>query len=162
MGVSTTVVRNIVNGKAWSHIDRATIKPDYVEAARLRRLYPGPFGPKSKRNPDRSRNYLRWIRTQPCSICQSNRSEAHHTGPHGLSVKGSDFLTIPLCPQHHRTGQDSYHVLGRAAFEKHHGISIERITKELQQLARSEGVNLDPAPRKPMNRVSRVRNWRRA
>ena len=74
--------------------------------------------------PTRDEAYRRFIRTFPCVVCQSRWTEAAHTGPHGLGQKSDDFSCIPLCREHHRTGQRSYHRLGRARFEFAHRIEI--------------------------------------
>ena len=83
---------------------------------------------KSLRNPV----YLRWIRTLPCSVCRTTRTvEAAHTGPHGLSQKSSDLSAIPLCARHHRTGDDSYHMLGPRKFSEVHQLDIPAIVARL-------------------------------
>jgi hypothetical protein len=84
--------------------------------------------------PVRDRKYLAWIRLQWCVICEhvtgseagTRHIEAAHSGPHGISQKASDWDAIPLCVRHHRTGRDSYHVLGRKFFA-HHGMKREVI-----------------------------------
>lgn len=49
----------------------------------------------------RDKKYLKYIRTMPCSICGSNKSEPHHIfGSYG-SIKTSDYTAIPLCREHH-------------------------------------------------------------
>ena len=83
---------------------------------------------KPVRNPE----YLRWIRTLPCSVCRTTRAvEAAHTGPHGLSQKSSDLSAIPLCAWHHRTGNDSYHKLGPRKFAEVHQLNIRAINERL-------------------------------
>ena len=76
--------------------------------------------------------YLEWIRTLPCSVCQTRRAvEAAHTGPHGLSQKSSDLCAIPLCERHHRTGNDSYHKLGPRRFAEVHQLNLGAIAARL-------------------------------
>ena len=82
--------------------------------------------------PARNPQYLRWIRTLPCSVCGTTRYvEAAHTGPRGLSQKSSDTSAIPLCPQHHRTGHDSYHKLGPRRFSELHHLDIPALVARL-------------------------------
>ena len=82
--------------------------------------------------PTRHPEYLRWIRTLPCSVCRTTRAvEAAHTGPHGLSQKSSDWSAIPLCAKHHRTGDDSYHRLGPRKFSEVHHLNIPVIVARL-------------------------------
>src|ERR1035441_10089413 len=71
---------------------------------------------RPRRGPDRSPEYLAWIRTLPCAVCSRMRAgstviEAAHTnvlGPKGMGQKTSDFSAIPLCSAHHREARDSY------------------------------------------------------
>lgn len=61
---------------------------------------------------ERDREYLAWLRTQPCVICGDNTSvEAAHLRvgsvnygkpPAGMQEKSSDKWALPLCGKHHR------------------------------------------------------------
>lgn len=51
--------------------------------------------PNRLKNPD----YLAWIRRQPCLV-DHVVAQAHHTMSRGAG--GSDYRSVPLCPQHHR------------------------------------------------------------
>lgn len=56
-----------------------------------------------KFGPNRSENYLDWIRKRPCCVCSKNApSEASHHGRRGMGQKASDFSCVPLCTDHHR------------------------------------------------------------
>jgi hypothetical protein len=82
--------------------------------------------------PARNPQYLRWIRTLPCAACGTTRHvEAAHTGPRGLSQKSPDTSAIPLCPRHHRTGDDSYHKLGPRKFSEVHQLDIPALVARL-------------------------------
>lgn len=82
--------------------------------------------------PARSQEYRRWIASQPCIIC-GGPSECAHVGPvRGLAQKCSDYETVPLCREHHRTGRDSVHTLQKL-FWNHHGISREKITNYFRE-----------------------------
>ena len=75
-----------------------------------------------------------------CVLCRhigyyGTPAEIHHprTGV-GAGRKASHFDAIALCPEHHRLGSESLHVMGRKAFERHHGITemeLLQITKNL-------------------------------
>jgi hypothetical protein len=60
---------------------------------------------RPRRGPERSPEYLAWIRTLGCVVCSgvsrgSSAIEAVHTnvlGPRGVGQKTSDFSAIPLC-----------------------------------------------------------------
>ena len=80
--------------------------------------------------PTRNARYLAWIRTQPCCVCGSKRAvEASHTGPHGIGQKPPDSSAIPLCANHHRTGNDSYHRLGPRKFSEKHSLNIPALVR---------------------------------
>ena len=86
--------------------------------------------------PSRNPEYLRFVRRQPCCVCgKSWGVEASHTGPHGLGQKSPDESCIPLCGTHHRTGRDSYHVLGRVKFSEVHSLDIPAIIFRLTSVA---------------------------
>jgi len=76
------------------------------------------FKEKTNRNPE----YLSWIRSKPClKCCAPAPSEAHHealTGK-GISCKGSDFETVPLCAECHRARHD----IGRISFWGEHWLT---------------------------------------
>ncbi len=59
-------------------------------------------------------------------------TEAAHIGDRGMSQKCSDAETIPLCGEHHRTGKDSHHRLGKK-FWAHWGIDKKKLLAELQE-----------------------------
>jgi hypothetical protein len=95
---------------------------------------------RPRRGPDRSPDYLAWIRTLGCVVCStvscgSTVIEAAHTnvlGARGMGQKTSDFSAIPLCAAHHRENLDSYHTLGEAAFSRKHGIALEELVRALR------------------------------
>ena len=92
-----------------------------------------------RRGPDRSPDYLAWIRKLPCLICSRASGgatviEAAHTnalGTRGLGQKTSDFSAIPLCSGHHRKDRDSYHRLGEERFARAHRISLRELVGAL-------------------------------
>ncbi len=103
---------------------------------RIRKKWAAIRGTAPARNPA----YLRWIRNNNwCLLCEKYgsetgtpwRTESAHSGPHGISQKASDLDSLPLCGRHHRTGKDSYHVLGTKFFQ-HHGLDREQIISRLR------------------------------
>lgn len=55
----------------------------------------------------RCKEYLEWVRSLPCNICQAHPpSDAHHVTGAGLSMKASDYHTIPLCHSCHMAFHD--------------------------------------------------------
>src|ERR1039458_7788505 len=93
-----------------------------------------------RRGPDRSQEYLAWIRMLPCAVCSrvSGRVtviEAAGTnalGPRGMGQKTADFSAIRLSPGHHRENLDSYYVLGEREFSHRHGIDVKDLVLRLQ------------------------------
>jgi len=93
-----------------------------------------------RRGPDRSPEYLAWIRTLGCVVCaRVNGSvtviEAAHTnalGARGIGQKASDFSAVPLCSGHHREYPDSYHRLSEKEFSHKHGLDLNEIALRLQ------------------------------
>lgn len=98
--------------------------------------------------------YKTWIRSFCCIVCwlcgtgeweifcgepddifgmathQKSATESAHVGARGLSQKCSDRETIPLCAEHHLTGKDAHHVLGKKFWE-HHGLNRAGLIKAL-------------------------------
>lgn len=100
-------------------------------------------------------NYLDFIRDQACLVCvaaesrshsatncghstthiwQRSKTEASHTGPHGIGTKSDDRTAIPLCAIHHREGIDAYHRVGEKRFQQIHGINISETVASLNRL----------------------------
>lgn len=53
----------------------------------------------------RDKAHLRFVASQPCTICSHQPSDPHHlrfTQPRSLGRKVSDEFTVPLCRKHHR------------------------------------------------------------
>jgi len=52
----------------------------------------------------KDKEYLKWVASNPCILCQDTRSQAHHVTfamPRGFSQKVGDQYTVPLCYKHH-------------------------------------------------------------
>jgi len=94
-----------------------------------------------RRGPQRSPDYLAWIRTLSCAVCSRITGgvvviEAAHTsalGPRGISQKSSDFSAIPLCAAHHRENLDSYHRLGERHFAAEYRIDLPELVSRLNR-----------------------------
>jgi hypothetical protein len=75
-----------------------------------------------------------------CILCFRNGyagtpAEVHHirTGT-GAGRRASDFDTIPLCPYHHRQSNEALHVMGRKAWERHHGVTELELLEQTKEL----------------------------
>ena len=67
-----------------------------------------------------SENYLDYIRSLECVICGKSPSDPHHLDTAGVAMKGSDYITVPLCREHH----DELHSQGKATFQQLHGVDF--------------------------------------
>lgn len=78
---------------------------------------------------------MEWVKSLPCAVksCANWDIEAAHVGPRAFGRKSADEETIPLCGEHHRTGKDAHHVLGRK-FEAHHGIDFKIVIARLNHI----------------------------
>lgn len=91
----------------------------------------------------RDEDHLRAIRRLPCLVCCRHApSEAAHIRmadlsygvEHvGMATKPHDWLTVPLCAEHHRTGRRAEHRIGTRHFWKLVGIDPIRIALSLYQ-----------------------------
>ena len=57
-------------------------------------------------NPVRSREFLSWVKSQPCITC-GGAAEPHHFLGSTQSLKSSDLFTLPVCREHHRMLEDN-------------------------------------------------------
>lgn len=75
--------------------------------------------PIPKFPPERSKEHLLHVRSLPCLICDKD-SIPHHAKGAGMAIKGSDFLTVPLCWIHHA----EVHQMGKKTFEKLYEVDL--------------------------------------
>ena len=69
---------------------------------------------------ERSHGYLEYIHSFPCMICDKTPVDAHHVEKAGVALKGSDYITVPLCREHHSQIDE----LGCDSFERLHVIDF--------------------------------------
>jgi hypothetical protein len=107
---------------------------------------PGPFALRrwlareilDNPQPERDPQYRAWIRSQPCAACGTHIGvEAAHTGPHGLGQKASDYTCIPLCYEHHRTGNEALDKIGHQAFQDRYFVNSEESVRRFNALWRN-------------------------
>jgi len=58
-------------------------------------------------------------------------AEIHHVRRYG--AKRSTSPVLPLCPIHHRLGNDSFHSLGASGFERKWQVSLEELLERVNQ-----------------------------
>lgn len=86
---------------------------------------------------NRAKRHMGRVAALGCLICEkcglgNSPAEVHHAFD---SAARSDFLTIPLCPTHHR-GALGFHGLGQRAFErKYHTTEAELLAMTIERLA---------------------------
>jgi hypothetical protein len=85
----------------------------------------------------KAKRHMARVASLSCLICEkcglgNSPSEVHHILD---SATRSDFLTVPLCPTHHR-GALGFHGLGARAFERKYKTSeAELLAMTLERLA---------------------------
>lgn len=100
----------------------------YLAREILNRQIPRKPPQSERRGPARDSAYRQHIRTLPCVACGVEYGvECAHVGDDGgMSMKCSDYATIPLCATCHRTGRHAYHRIGRAAFAQRYRLDYAR------------------------------------
>lgn len=95
-----------------------------------------------KRPREKTATHLDFIRELPCLICAAEAEAAHirmgaptlGKRETGAAEKPSDKYTVPLCPQHHRLGNDSQHAHGEARWWQTVGINPVLVSALLWQV----------------------------
>jgi hypothetical protein len=68
-------------------------------------LKPGLVSVLAKESRRRDKEHRRFVSSQPCIVCDSSPTDAHHlrfAQPRALGMKVSDEFTVPICRDHHR------------------------------------------------------------
>ncbi|AVE74622.1 TPA: DUF968 domain-containing protein [Enterobacter hormaechei] len=92
---------------------------------------PQSFMRRPKRQRWESRDYLNWVKRQPCECCQQQSDDPHHLigwGQGGMATKAHDIFSIPLCRKHHTELHND-----RLAFERKYGSQLEMIIRVLDR-----------------------------
>lgn len=89
---------------------------------RLARLRAVQFGPQAA-----------LCRISPCLVpgCAASPCDPHHVITRARG--GTDADTVPLCRFHHTGGPESIHEMGRAWFERRHGVDVARALEEIRR-----------------------------
>ena len=100
---------------------------------------------KSLRNGFKDPKRLAAIHDLPCSLSylkgwkQSTPTEAHHKHGGGMGRKSSDLLTMSLAREHHTSGKNAFHKIGRVAFEELHNCTQDDLIKITNKLLEYAG-----------------------
>ena len=89
----------------------------------------------------KSARHMAKVAALGCILCRhigagDSPAEVHHLKEEcGVGQRQSDYLTIPLCPEHHR-GESGLHGLGRKAFERTYRLTeLDLLAMTLEALA---------------------------
>jgi hypothetical protein len=88
------------------------------------------------------KEYLNKVASLGCVICIRAYGphdpavvEIHHPRAGvGMGKRSKHYDAIPVCPQHHRHGKDSIHVLGTKGFPKYWGFTEQDLQRDVKQL----------------------------
>lgn len=100
--------------------------------------------PKRQRDPA----YLGLVAELPCCVCplknqaQQYRTEVHHKLVRGMGIRASDYETMPLCIECHRTGKfgEAVHN-GTKSFEARYGTQDDHIRETQRKLGYEAGTD---------------------
>lgn len=71
-----------------------------------------------------------------CLLCGAPAEVHHLREGQGMSQRASNWLTVPLCPEHHR-GASGLHGLGERGFERRHRLGeLDLLAQTIERLAR--------------------------
>ncbi|MDR2365851.1 MAG: Ref family protein [Zoogloeaceae bacterium] len=92
-----------------------------------------------------AKRHLSRVAALGCVLCRHlglgmTPAEIHHIREgQGMGQRASDFLTIPLCPEHHR-GASGIHGMGVKSFERAYRVSELDLLAETHRLFEKEAV----------------------
>lgn len=112
-------------------VDVAAIMDEPLVGVLVDPAPPQSFMRRPKRLRWECRDYLDWIKTQPCECCQQPSDDPHHLigwGQGGMATKAHDIFAIPLCRKHHTELHND-----RLTFERKYGSQPEMIIKVLDR-----------------------------
>lgn len=110
-------------------IDQATgVAQAALEVAQERRDQMALLEAKPARIQDK--NYLKFIREQPCVVTGAYGADPHHFLTGGIGTKGSDYATIPLTRELH----NELHDTGQETFQNKYSVDLWREMARLMHL----------------------------
>ncbi|WP_275063463.1 DUF968 domain-containing protein [Enterobacter ludwigii] len=123
---ATSILRELV-----SAVDLPDAQTEPLVGVMVDPAPPQSFMRRPKRLRWESRDYLNWVKTQPCECCQQQSDDPHHLigwGQGGMATKAHDIFSIPLCRKHHTELHND-----RLAFERKYGSQLEMIIRVLDR-----------------------------
>jgi len=81
------------------------------------------------------KQYKNKVASLGCIIC-SMPAELHHPRfSQGMAQRANDWLVIPLCTYHHRSGNFGHSIHGgKATFEKNYGKEADLLAKTIETI----------------------------
>lgn len=90
----------------------------------------------------REKAYLDRVASLGCVVCRNlgfgpTPAAVHHIrAGQGMSQRASDYLTIPLCPEHHQNGGKGVAIhAGQQAFEAIYGSELDLLAQTIGDIA---------------------------
>jgi hypothetical protein len=121
---------------------QSTYRPDMSAAkAVMRRVdgsakasVPVPHAPRKPAKTAAERAHLGRVAALGCLLCQAPAEVHHIREGQGMAQRASHWLTVPLCPEHHR-GSDGLHGLGERGFERRHRLGeLDLLAQTIERL----------------------------
>lgn len=129
--VTPAVPATSILGELVSAVDLPDAQTEPLVGVVVDQAPPQSFMRRPKRLRWESRDYLNWVKTQPCECCQQQSDDPHHLigwGQGGMATKAHDIFSIPLCRKHHTELHND-----RLAFERKYGSQLEMIIRVLDR-----------------------------
>lgn len=98
--------------------------------------------PKPRKRPEAAeRRHMDRLAQMGCLVCGAN-AEIHHVHSDGFQrLTRTHKRAVPLCPPHHRTGQEAVHVMSHAGFNAFWWIDLlaeaDRLWAESEEMERA-------------------------
>lgn len=81
------------------------------------------------------KDYLSAVAAIGCLICNRPAQVHHIRAGQGIGQKASDYLTIPLCPDHHTNGGHGVAIhAGKKAFEGLYGSEMHLLAQTIENV----------------------------
>lgn len=78
------------------------------------------------------KQYLNIVASLGCIVCGADAEIHHIRSFSGMGQRGSNWLTVPLCPHHHRTGPDAIHQRTKDEW-KYLALTVQAVANKLAQ-----------------------------
>lgn len=81
------------------------------------------------------KEYMNRVQSLGCIICRKPAQIHHPRFSQGMAQRASNYLVIPLCPDHHQHGGHGVAIhAGRQAFERLYGTELELLAQTIGEV----------------------------